>query len=198
MNISPVQCNSVYLNNRVNNNNNIRRQVSFTGSKTAAIAEKSKDAVGCLGTLLALVVLAPLALLARICTNKNEEIGSMMSAIQNEYTNHTGDFRHFESNVNYMNKFLDKHTKNENYAQFVREATNFLLINFKNNRNGCDTYPRLKPFMKDSTAFIKFIATIQQSAQAAVSKDCKGIDLEKLNTYIQEARQIMQQASNNN
>lgn len=191
MNVAPLSCNySSFKNNSVRKQNT---NISFCGGKTA-IAEKAKENAGCVLNVLLAVALAPIAILSMIFTNKNDEIERMKIGIQNEYEGHLGNFKYFEEKTSEMNKFLDKHTKNEEYAQFVKEALGFLRTNFEQNRYEDD---RMEPFngnndYESRLNWVIFMDTIQKSAKAAVTKNYKGIDIDKLKENIELAKKIMQ------
>lgn len=192
MNVALTGCNYTSINNNTLRKQNIN--ISFNGSKTA-IMEKAKSNAGCAGLGLLLVALYPFVLLSKILSsNKNEKIRSMTLSMQNEYADHTGNFKYFNDEVNDMNKFLDKHTINDEYAQFVKEAMEFLRKNFEQNDY---EWQRLAIFPETpgmlNFEFYKFMDTINKSAKAAVSKNSKDINEEKLDKDIQKARAIMQQ-----
>ena len=191
MNISKITYN--YANQ---NNYSIRKMdknVSFCGGKTV-VAEKVKENSGCALNILLAVAAIPLALLSTIFTNKNDEIERMTVAIQDEYAGHLGNFKHFQDEANDMNKLLDKYSKNEEYSQFVKEAISFLRTNFEQNQY---EYDRLKPFngsneLESQIKWIRFMNTIKNAAKAAIAKNYKDVDIEKLNKDIQLSRKIMQ------
>lgn len=176
-----------------NNRNANNQQPSFQGLKPQV---QTKNAVGCVGNILLLALLAPLALLSGLFqNNKKDEIGRLTLCMQMEYKKHCGDLEYFQNNINKMNKIIDKHTINDSYAQFAKESMEFLLTNFKNNQGACDECYRLEVFNKgkrsENLAFIKFMDTLRKSAIVAVSKKHKDIDISELDKNIQEARDIM-------
>ena len=191
MNVTPISYNySNIKNNSVKKHNTT---VSFSGGKTVMV-EKAKENAGCAINVLFAVALAPLALLSEIFTNKNDEIVRMTYGLKNEYEGHHGNFKSFDIKTNEMNKFLNKHTKNEEYAQFVKEAISFLRTNFEQNVYEED---RMEPFngynlYESQAKWLDFMETIQNAAKAAVAKNYKDIDIEKLNKDIQTSREIMQ------
>ena len=168
------------------------KNVTFCGGKTV-VAEKVKENAGCTLNVLLAIALVPLALLSEIFNNKNDEIVRMTYGLQNEYEGHHGNFKSFDAKTNEINKFLNKHTKNEEYAQFVKEAISFLRTNFEQNVYEED---RMKLFngsnqYESQAKWLDFMETIQNAAKAAVSKNYKDIDIEKLNKNIQASREIM-------
>lgn len=175
MNISPINYN--YTN--INTQNNTPRQVSFCGGKLhKQMQDTALLAGGCL--------LAPFVILSEMFTNKNKEIDRLILSMQQEYKSHLGNFKYFQNDIKEMNKIIDKHTVNDSYAQFTKEAMEFLQTNFENiNVEGKD----------DNFAFIKFMNTIRKSAIVAVSKRHKDIDIGELNKNIQEAREKMKNKS---
>lgn len=189
MNISPISYN--YTNINKNTQNNIPRQVSFCGGKLHKQTQHNAIlAVGCL--------LAPFVILSEILTNKKDEINRLTLSMQQEYKSHLGKFKYFQNDVKEMNKIVNKHTVNDSYAQFTKEAIEFLQTIFKNNQGACDDSYRMDIFKEDelgNLAFIKFMDTIKKSAIVAVSKRHKDIDISELDKNIQEAREIMKNKS---
>ena len=189
MNLSPITYN--YANKNNYSIRKMKQNVAFCGEKTI-VEEKAKENAGCAINVLLAVALVPLALLSEIFTNKNDEIERMITGIQSEYEEHYGNYKHFELITNEMNKFLNKHTKNEEYAQFVRESMNFLKTNFEKN-----SMDRMELFessnqIESKVKWLRFMETVKNSAKAAVSKNYKNIDIEKLNKDIQLSKEIMQ------
>ena len=192
MNITPVSYNYSNMNSYSVCKQN--SQVSFYGGKTAII-EKAKDHAGCLGLGLLSIVLSPLALFSLLLINKDEKIDSLTASMQRGYTNEYGSLQHFNDNVNDMNKLLDKHAVNDEYAQFVKESMSFLRTNFERNQNNYDENMLLAVFSDTDdmqySEFIKFMNTMRIAAKAAVSKNGKDINKEELDNRIQSAREIM-------
>ena len=193
--VSSIRSSTTNYNKHVYNNN---QKVSFYGRKTV-FAEKSRKTAGRLGSMLMLVILSPLMLAAKIILdNKNEKIDIMAHEIKNEYEKRFGNFKIFENKAKKMNKFINKHVKNQKYAQFVKEATVFLLANFERNQGYRDEFCRLMPFeddnLKSEHTWNIFMYTVNKSAKAAMSKNHKGIDIDKLNERIESAQKIMQKS----
>ena len=186
MNLSPIKSNYAYMSHN-NTRNNINRQTSFHGMKPQSY---TKNAAGCIVSLL----LLPLALLSGLFKNKKDEIETLTWYMLKEYKNHLGRLENFQNDMNEMNKIIDKHTINDSYAKFTKEAIAFLQTNFKNAQGPLKQCYRLEVFEKDkhgNLIFLKFMDTIKKSAIVAVSKKYKDIDIDELDRNIKEAREIM-------
>lgn len=192
MNVSPVSIN--YVNHSNNYKSKLNQNVSFCGGKTA-FAEKAADKVGCAGSVLLLIALSPLLLIGKLFgNNKNNKIDSLTNRIQGEYERHCGSYDFFQEDIDEMNAFLDKHSKHAEYSEFVKDALEFLRSDFALHKGCCDQNARLEAFENGNgnLEWLKFMNTINESAKAAVSKNGKGIDREKLDKNIQFARDLIQ------
>lgn len=198
MNISSINCNVNTINIRRNNKVS-NKTVSFQGK--AKFAENA----GCLKDGLLLVAISPtlliLGLIGHLLSNKKDKISGTVEYISGTYRADDGaSFNDiFDQGVKELNQLLDKHAKNDNYTQFVKEAIGFLSAYMAKYSNCQD---RLKPFQSDvdkldttwPVEFVIFSQTIKDSAKAAISKDLKNIDTERLDKNIQKARELMQRA----
>ena len=200
MNISSINCNVNTINIRRNNKVS-NKTVSFQGkAKFAENAGCLKD--GLLPALL-LVAISPilliLGLISHLLSNKKDKISETVEYISGTYrADYGASFNDiFDQEVKELNQLLDKHAKNDNYTQFVKEAIGFLSAYMAKYPNCQD---RLKPFQNVDkwdtlpVEFVIFSQTIKDSAKAAISKDLKNIDTERLDKNIQKARELMQRA----
>ena len=189
MNISGVNYNN--LNFKQNNIHRIKQNISFSDIKPAIKTNKQKGVLKGVAEILLLPLLASIALLSSVFNRKNESIDSSMRIIEVEYKDHKGRIKIFQTEVERINRILDKHSVNDEYSKFTKDALAFLEAQFKVFDNGEE---RLEPFGDENIEkmrnWILFIDTIKQSANAAISKNYKDID--KLNKNIQLAREIMQ------
>lgn len=193
MNVAPIN----YSANTINikrNNTTVNKTVSFYGNA------KTQSA-GCLSEGLLLVVLSPILLIGSLINNKEDKINRLTDSIKRAYGDYHGTlYNDFDKDVEEFNKLLDKHTKNYNYAQFVKEALGFLSIYMAKYPGLIDDSDRLEPFINnniqkpENDEFMIFMQTIRNSAKAAISKNLKNVDKESLDKSIQEARELMQHA----
>ena len=189
MNIYSVNYNN--SNYKQNNIHRIKQNVSFSGVKPAIKNQQAKECAKGLAEILLLPLLVPLALFSGLFNRKNDSIDSSMKMIEGEYMNHLGRIEFFQTEVERINRILDKHSVNDEYSQFAKDALAFLQARFEAFN---DSDERLEPF-EDENMEIKrnwfiFIDAINESAKAAISKNYKDID--KLNKNIQLAREMMQ------
>ena len=92
-----------------------------------AIAEKAKDAAGCLLPFAILILTAPVLLISGLFSiGKKSKIEQSIYDMEREYSQHTGNFEFFKASHKKAEKLLDKYGKNNNYSEFVKEAMNFL------------------------------------------------------------------------
>jgi len=193
MNITPIKYNSnIYGNTNKNINN---QNVSFCAKKQV-ITETVKDASGCILPALILIVASPFLLIQNLFENKESKISRKLSRLTGEYEEHDGSLNHFREDLQEVNQYLDKYSKNSDYAQFVKEAMDFLHTKFKEESYHWDRVALFNNNDNDNgisnLGWKKFEATLITAAQMAVSKNGKGIDKEQLDKYIQMSREIMQ------
>ena len=198
MNISKIAATSGYYSNTAIHKTN--QNITFQGSKQTLAnktAEKAKDAAGCLLPFAVLILTAPVLLISGLFSiGKKSKIEQSIYDMEREYSQHTGNFEFFKASHKKAEKLLDKYGQNNNYSEFVKEAMTFLHSRF-DSISGCSEFERLEPFKNKNFSrkfgFMKFMQTVKTAARAAVSKNNKGIDIEKLDKDIQAAKEIIQQ-----
>ncbi|MCQ2754536.1 MAG: hypothetical protein MJ231_05765, partial [bacterium] len=209
MNISPVNFCKPNLIDVSNNRAN--QDIFFRGLKhlsTGNTAKNVKQAGVLAGVGLLGVIFSPLILLDMIFSkNKQDKINGYIRSMRTYYParDEYGKvyLNDFKNDVNELNKCIRENVKNNNYADFVKDATEFLLMNFKNNPGSRSNIERLEAFQQPSEAenigyFQKFMNTISKAAEASISKNGKNIDFEKLDKDVQWAKELMQQKTSVN
>lgn len=194
MNIAPINYNSNIYSNTVRNIETPK--VSFSGKKQI-IVETAKEASGCVLPALILIVASPFLLIQNLFENKESKISLKLSRLTGEYEEHHGSLNHFREDLQEVNQYLDKYSKNSDYAQFVKEVMDFLHTKFKEESYHWDRVALFNNNDNDNgisnLGWKKFEATLITAAQMAVSKNGKGIDKEQLDKAILVAREIIQQ-----
>lgn len=192
MNITPIGCKCANLNNY--SERKVNPEVSFCGGNTKFVHKTGKTIIRQLGLALTLLYLAVEAFLSE--NSANNKINSLILSIRDGYMAHVPMLDMFENDVNEMNSLLEKHSKNDNYSQFVKEALEFLRLNLKQNQGCAKEHDRLKIFEDGKNIhgynWTVFLRAVENSAKAAISKSGKGINKEQLDKDIQAAREIMQ------
>lgn len=202
MNVSPISCRVNSLDYKSNNKLN-NSDISFQG-KTGIVKDIKEAAGSWYGCLLAFVVRLPSLIRNRIKPNEcalkiiNQSIDNIQSFYKKTYfdmveNNPCGTMSQYAITVDrVMNNY-----ENNDYTQFVKEATHFLVNNCLLSRTKSYFSGQYVLFCNDmkketkSSNFIKFIKTIKLSAQAVISKDTQNIDYNSLNKDIEDARKIM-------
>ena len=190
MNVSLITYNSVNVinskTNKVNNN------VSFCGMKSLTKNSAGNIGMGCLviGTLIA----APFIKLFRTIFELIAKPGNDVIIDEICY-NIEDSFKHtdyhlksrpmFEEAKEKLIRILDKHTKNEEYADFIKnEALEFLSENFEQEV----LFPKEK-----ERGLHHFCTAIKVIAEAAVSKNLQEEKRKIANDMITNAKRLMQQ-----